>query len=145
MIEEERPTVPIWFWVISVIALLWNLVGLLAFAGQMMMTEETLATLPEEQQALYQNIPVWVIVCFAIAVLAGVLGSLLLLFRSRLAVACLFLSLLGVIGQYGHMFFMTKTMEVVGIGAMVLPVLVVIISIALVPFSKLCQRKGILN
>ena len=136
---------PIWFWAASGIALLWNLMGLLAFTAQMMMTEESLASLPQAQQDVYNSIPTLVYVFFGIAVIAGVAGSTLLLIRNKLAIPALVVSLVGVLVQYGHMFFMTETVSVMGAAAMILPVLVVIVSIALVPFATTCNKKGILR
>ena len=42
--------VPTWFWVVSIIALLWNLMGLLAFVAQMVMlnSEAMMAALPAD-------------------------------------------------------------------------------------------------
>ena len=143
--ETQKARTPIWFWIVGGIALLWNLTGLMAFAVQMMMTEKGMAELPMDQQELLRNMPVFVYVFFALAVIAGVLGCVLLLMRNKLAIPVLALSLLGVLVQYGHMFFMTNTMEVMGAGAMVLPVMVVVISIALIPYATICKQKGFIR
>ena len=143
--ETQKATTPIWFWIVGVIALLWNLMGLMAFAAQMSMTEKAMAELPLDQQELFRNIPVFVYIFFALAVIAGVLGCVLLLMRNKLAIPILALSLLGVLVQYGHMLFMTNTMEVMGPGAMVLPALVVLIAIALIPYATVCKQKGFLR
>ena len=39
--ESPQPSksIPIWFWIVGVVVLLWNLMGLMAFVAQMMMTE----------------------------------------------------------------------------------------------------------
>jgi len=136
---------PIWFWILGVIALLWNLMGLMAFVMQMTMTEEAMAAFPPEQQELFKNIPSFVYIFFGLAVIAGVLGCVLLLMRNKLAVPVLALSLLGVLVQYGHMFFMTNTMEIMGAAAMAMPALVVVISIALVPYATMCKQKSLLR
>lgn len=147
MNEESirQSVVPRWFWVLGALAVVWNLLGLTAFIGEMLMTDEALASFPEAQQELYRNKPLWVNVCFAIAVIGGVLGSVLLLMRSRLAIPVLALSLLGVLGQYGYMFFMTNTPAVMGAAMMVLPALVVLISVALVPYAMSCRSRGLLR
>jgi len=41
------------FWVISSIALVWNLMGVLNYLDQAFMTDKILETLPKEQQILY--------------------------------------------------------------------------------------------
>ncbi|MEZ6135084.1 MAG: hypothetical protein R3C53_09265 [Pirellulaceae bacterium] len=144
---NERSPVPKWFWILGIIAVLWNLMGLLAYVAQMMMvnSDEMLAALPVEQQGIYKSMPTWVTICFTIAVVFGVVGSVLLLMRNKLAVPVLIFSLISVLGQYGYMFFMSNTPAVMGAGAMVLPGIVVFISIALVPYAFFCKQRGLLN
>ena len=72
------------FWVISSIALVWNLMGVFNYLDQVFMTDKVLETLPKEQQILYQDISAWVTAAFAIAVFSGTLGSLLLLLKKKL-------------------------------------------------------------
>lgn len=143
--SETGSSIPKWFWILAILALLWNLMGLLAFVAQMMMTEEAMATLPEAQQEIYRNIPAWVKIAFAVAVIGGTIGTILLLMRTKLAIPVLVISLIGVLLQYGYMFFMSNTPSVMGAGAMVLPALVVLISIGLIPYSIFCKSKGFLK
>lgn len=145
MNDDKTVTVPVWFWIVGILALLWNLIGLMAFVAQMMMTEQALAALPEAQQEIYRNIPVWVKIAFGLAVIGGTVGCILLLMRNKLAVPVLALSLLGVLLQYGYMFLMTNTAAVMGADAMVLPAIVVLIAIALIPYSTFCKGKGFLT
>lgn len=139
------PRIPIWFWILGILALLWNLLGLMAFAAEMLVTEDAIAALPQEQQELYRNVPPWLTAFFALAVFGGVAGSILLLLRNKLAVPVLGLSLLGVLVQYGHMFFMTNTASVMGAGAMILPALVVVVSIGLIPYAIHCKSQNYLR
>jgi hypothetical protein len=145
MNNDNTRAVPVWFWIVGIIVLLWNLMGLMAFVIQMMMTDEAMAALPDAQQEIYRNIPMWVNIAFGLAVICGTIGSVLLLMRSKFAVPVLALSLLGVFLQYGYMFFLSNTASVMGAGAMVLPALVVLISIGLIPYSTFCKGKGFLR
>ena len=72
------------FWVISSIALVWNLMGVLNYLDQAFMTDKILETLPKEQQILYQDVPAWVTTAFAIAVFSETLGLLLLLLKKKM-------------------------------------------------------------
>ncbi|VAW11040.1 hypothetical protein MNBD_BACTEROID03-2112 [hydrothermal vent metagenome] len=99
MTNTTRVKPPIWFWIVSVLALLWNLLGVMAYLAQVNMTDETLAALPEAERALYENQPIWATMAFAIAVWGGALGSLALLLRKRWARAVLLISLIGIIVQ----------------------------------------------
>ena len=141
---SEKPTtsLPKWFWSVGGVILLWNLLGLMAYIMQMTMSEAAMAELPADQQELYKNIPMWVTICFTLAVAGGVIGSIGLLMRKKWAMPAFVASLIGILGQNGYMFFLSDTASVMGPGAMVLPVMVVVIAIALVPYSMTCIKKG---
>ena len=81
----ETNTIPSWFKAVAITALIWNLLGVVAFVLQMMITPEILAELPAAEQALYANIPSWVTAAFAVAVFSGVLGSLFLLMKKSIS------------------------------------------------------------
>jgi hypothetical protein len=134
--------VPIWFRALSGIALLWNLMGILAFVVQVTMTDDMLVDLPADQQALYKTMPSWVNIAFGIAVIGGALGCLLLLLRSRFATPVLVLSLLGVLAQNVYMFFLSDTFKVMGNGAMAMPIMIISIAVLLVLFSLKANKRG---
>ena len=83
MTSTNRPKAA--FWIIAVIALIWNLMGVMAYLGQAYMTDEAKALLTEAEKALYDNVPIWVTAAFAIAVFGGVLASIALLMRKQIA------------------------------------------------------------
>ena len=90
------------FWVISSIALVWNLMGVFNYLDQAFMTDKILETLPKEQQILYQDVPAWITAAFAIAVFSGTLGSLLLLLKKKIATTFFIISFLGIMGQMSY-------------------------------------------
>jgi hypothetical protein len=77
MNSTTKPT-PI-YWLISILALLWNCIGIVAYLGQAYMTDEALKMLPETNQLYFSNIPAWVTAAFALAVFGGFFGCLGLL------------------------------------------------------------------
>ena len=144
-VKSENIVIPSWFKIVAIIAFVWNLLGVLAFVGQMFMTPEMLAELPVAEQELYANTPMWATAAFAMAVFAGALGSLLLLMKKGLATLVLTLSLVGVLVQMFHSFFMSKSFEVYGPGAAVMPMMVIVIAVYLVWLSNKAQKNGWLN
>ena len=142
MNDETTNAIPRMFYWISGAALVWNLLGVAAYVGQMTMSPEALAALPEAQRALYENMPTWVTSAFAIAVNAGAVGCLLLLLRKTLAVPMLILSLAGVLLQMYHNFFMSNALEVMGVAAVIGPLFVIIIGAYLVWFANDAKSKG---
>lgn len=133
---------PLGFWIVSVLALLWNLVGMAIFFMQINMPPEALAAMPAEQRALYESTPVWVNGAFAVAVFGGAFGSAMLLMRKRLALPLLALSLLGVLVQMGYTYLMTPAFRVYGASGAILPALLVLIALFLVWFARRSVARG---
>ena len=133
---------PLGFWIVSVLALLWNLVGMAIFFMQINMPPEALAAMPAEQRALYESTPVWVNGAFAVAVFGGAFGSAMLLMRKRLALPLLALSLLGVVVQMGYTYLMTPAFRVYGASGAILPALLVLIALFLVWFARRSLARG---
>ena len=93
MNETAANPVPGWFKTLAIVALIWNLLGVMSFFMQMNMSEEALALLPQAEQELYRNIPVWVTAAYGLAVFAGTLGCLMMMSRKSVAVPLLIASL----------------------------------------------------
>ena len=74
------------FWIISVLALLWNLIALMPLYTQVFISPEALAAMPDAERALYETSPTWMNTIFAIAVFGGIIGCILLLMRKALAI-----------------------------------------------------------
>lgn len=133
---------PTWFKAVSVFALLWNLLGCLAFAADLRLTPDDLAKLPEAQQALYAARPAWALVATAAAVLGGALGCLGLLFGKRWAQAVLWLSLLGIVAQDIGLFVLVDGARLAGPVAVVMQSIVLLVGIGLVALARRAAAKG---
>ena len=145
--QESQPTeqdtpIPRSFMLISAGALVWNLLGVAAYISQVTMSETALAALPEGERLLYETIPVWATSAFAVAVNGSTLGCILLLFKKSWAYPVLFVSLLGVLVQMVHSIFIANSIEVYGPGGLVMPVMVLLVSIYLVWFSRNARQNG---
>ena len=133
------------FWIIAVIALIWNLMGVMAYLGQAYMTDETKALLPEAEKALYNNVPIWVTAAFAIAVFGGVLASIALLMRKQIAKTLFLVSLIGILVQMIYNFFISAAMDVYGPGEIIMSTMVIVIGVYLYLYSKKSIINGWLN
>lgn len=145
MNDASTRQIPTWFWVVSAFCLIWNLLGVSAYVGQVMMTEADIQALPEARRLMMENTPSWVTAAFATAVFGGALGCLLLLLKQRLALPVLIVSLIGIVAQMSFIFFISENFEVYGPGEVVMPVMVIIIGLFLVAFSKLASKRGWLS
>lgn len=132
------------FWIIGVLALLWNAAGLyqlyLYYYPENMPPGYT-----EEQIQLLMDLPSWYGIAFIAAVVGGVIACLLLLMRKKLAVTFFMISLIGVVIQMVYYLFFTNANEVMGDNAAFMPVMVIIVAFLLFFYSKYCFKKGWLN
>jgi len=134
------------FWIIAIIALIWNVMGVLEYLGHVYMTDELLNAMTPEQQEFLANTPAWSTGVFAIAVFGGLLGSLLLIMRKKWATLLFLISLLAVLVNMGYTFFATNHAEVYGtVLGIVMPLVVIVIAIFLYLDSKSSTTKGWLS
>jgi len=133
------------FLIIGIVALVWNLIGVMAYLDQAYMTTEELLAKSVAKQALYTDIPAWVTGAFAIAVFGGALASILLLLRKKLATFVFMLSFAGIVAQMSYNFFMSNAAEVYDIGDIILSVMLLIIGAFLVWYSKKMEQQGIIS
>jgi len=138
---------PIWFWIISILALLWNTMGVLAYLADAYMTDEMLSQLTERQQTLQMlEFPAWYTACYALAVFCGVLGCLCLLIRKSWAILFFVISFIAVLGQTLHNYIINdiyvdmnltpNTFEVF------MAIAVPVVAILLLLFARGAAKKG---
>lgn len=130
------------FWVVAILALLWNLIGTAMFYLQVSMTPEQLAALPAPQREVCEATPAWLYGLFGIAVIGGVLGSLGLLLKKKWAAALFLISLLAVVAQTVATFVVTPAWSAFGAAGLVMPVIVLAIAIFLWRYSRQAAAKG---
>ena len=130
------------FYVISGLALVWNLIGVMQYVMRVTMTDAAIAVLPANQQALINATPSWALAAFAIATNAAALACLLMLLKKAWAYPLFIVALVAVLVQDFHGFAMADGMAAYGVAGVVLTALVLVISAYLVWYSKGARDKG---
>jgi hypothetical protein len=92
-------TRPKWYLPVTILALVWNLIGCAAYLSDVTLTPEDIAAMDQTQQALYNSRPVWAVAATALAVWAGAAGCIGLILRKGWSLPLLVVSLAGVIVQ----------------------------------------------
>ena len=126
------------FWVIGVVALLWNVLGSINFFVQM--NPEMQTTYRETERLIIEGRPMWATVGFAVAVFGGALGALLLLLKKSVSYYLFSASVLGVLVTIAHTLGVGINFgigEIVGI--ILMPMMV---AVFLIWYSKLAKDKG---
>ena len=129
------------FWVISAVALLWNIGGGINYLMQTNL--EFVATLPETHRAIIEGRPVWATGGFAIGVFGGAVGCLLLLFRKSTAFYVFIASLLGVIVTMIHTINVANSKIDFSPGEIIVMILLpIIVAAILIWYTKLAMSKS---
>lgn len=142
MTNTNKPGIA--FWIIGILALIWNFLGVFAYLGQAYITEEALALLPQGDQDYINNSPAWVTAAFAIAVFAGAFGCIALLLSKKLANTLFTLSFLAILAQQVYNFFIQDFVAISG-DKSIMPIMIIVIGAFLVWYSKNQTAKGVLS
>lgn len=144
--ESVSAKLPRSYWIVSILALVWMLFGVVAWTMDLMTNEQALASMSEPQRQLYAARPPWLFGIYAVAIFSGLLGAIGLLLRKRWAVALFALSLIAVIIQFGYTFFGMDAVRLLGAGAALpFPLLIFALGVALLWFSMRAKRLGYLR
>lgn len=131
---------PKWYLPVSILALLWNLMGCAAYLSDAMLSPADIAAMDATQQALYNSRPAWAVAATAIAVWGGAAGCIGLILRKRWSALLLELSLAGVIVQDIGLFILSGVNP--GTFVMAMQGLVLLIAIGLVVLSRRAIARG---
>jgi hypothetical protein len=131
---------PAWFWIVSVILLIWNGFGVFQYLLFSFASPEQIAqNFTEEEFAIVATMPAWVTGAFAIAVFAGLVACLGLLTKKMWARSLFVLSLIAVLVEHFWTFFLSGYLDIMPATAVIGPLAVVIVGI----FEIWLANKGI--
>ena len=134
---------PTWFWIVAALLALWGVMGVVGFHVDVATSAADRAKLDPYDQQLYATRPPWLIACYAVAVWAGLIGSLLLLVRKRLALPLYVASLVAVLVMFGWMFVMTDIIAHKGVlVATGFPILVALLCVLEIWLARLAKKRG---
>ncbi len=138
MNDSVKP--PVWFWVVSILGLLWNLMGVAAFINDVFFLDT--ATLDELQRDFFEGRPSWALAAYGAAVFGGALGCLALLLRRGWALPMLIICLVGIVLQNVHAIALGNAIEVFGPQGLALPAMVFLIALFLAWFAHHARGRG---
>lgn len=143
--NATRAKAPAYFWLVAVLSLLWNAFGCLDFTMTVTRNPDYLAQFPPEIVDFIDTFPTWAIAVWALGVWGSLLGSVLLLLRSRWAVAAFGASLLGL--ALSTIYQVSADMPDVMVTGANLAITIVIwaVVIALLWFAVRMRARGVLR
>ena len=138
-----QPT-PWHLWLVGILGLLWNSMGAFDYLMTQTQNESYMGRFTPEQLEFFYGFPTWVVAFWALAVWGGVLGTLLLLLRKRVAVPVFLVSFLAMIVTSVHNFFLSNGLEVMGGAGLVFAVLIFIFALGLWLYARGMEQRGVL-
>ena len=120
---------PRWAIAVSVLLLLWALIGVWSFYNEVTLSPEAAAVMPPEQRAMWETMPGWLWADFAIAVFSALAGAIALLMKRAFAEPLYLLSLIAVVIQFGYVFLVMPVLETIGAAAIPFPAVIFIIAV----------------
>ncbi len=146
---DSNPTAaktPWHFWVVGVVSLLWNSVGAMDFVMTQSRNAAYMSSFTQAQLDFYYGFPIWVVATWAIAVWAGVLGSLALLLRKSLATHLFLSSFICIILTDIHNFALANGLRVMGgAGALTISTIVLVIGALIWVYARAMRKRGVLK
>ncbi|MDP6837658.1 MAG: hypothetical protein QF724_01860 [Planctomycetota bacterium] len=137
--------VPKHFWIVGIIALLWNGMGAFGFVMTQTKNEKYLANFTPEQLEFFYGFPWLIVAAWAAATWGSLLASVLLLRRRALAVRYFTLSLACMAATAIHNFGFADGASIMGTAGIVFTAVIFLISLGLVLYSKALARADVLT
>jgi hypothetical protein len=133
-------------WAVGGVSALWNAFGAFNYVMTQTRNEAYLAQITDSQRAYMESFPAWAEAAWALGVWGALAGSLLLLARSRHAVAAFALSLAGLLGTTIYQFGMSALPAEMASGAAVaLHLTIWAIAIGLLIYAYRMRARGVLR
>ncbi len=140
----ERKT-PWHLWAVGILSLLWNAMGGVDYTMSHMHNAAYLAKMTPEQIAWFDHFPIWATSCWALGVWGAIVGSVLLLLRSRHAAFAFGVSLIGFIGSHIYQYTSSAPAGLnTGTGTLFAAVLAVV-AVALLFYARAMKWNGVLK
>ncbi len=134
-------------WLVGIVSLLWNAFGAVDYT----MTElgnlayfEAMG-MGAEELAFFASLPVWAVAVWAVGVWGSVLGSILLLMRSRHAATAFLLSFVGAAVSFEYQFSAEKPASLESGLPVIMPVVILILIAAQWYYARRMAAAGVLR
>jgi hypothetical protein len=96
MMTQKIPP-PILFWIVSALLLFWSIADVAAFAIDLSVPQQKSFDINDSLSRLETSRPLWYVLILGFAVVTGLLSSVYLLIRNKIAVLLAYLTLIAVI------------------------------------------------
>lgn len=134
-------------WVIAIVSLLWNSGGAFDYYMTHTRNEAYMGEFTPEQLDYFYSYPTWSVATWAIGVWLSVAGSILLLFRSAMALWAFILSFVGMFLTSVYSFGLAEVSmtEIAGPEAQIFMAAIVLVGLFLIWYARRMKIVGVLT
>ena len=149
MQDTVQTRAPMHLWIVGILSLLWNCFGGYDYTMSRLRNLDYLASMggdPNTMLAYIDSMPIWVAFGWGLGVWAALLGSILLLMRSRYAVHAFIASLVGMVLSFGGQYLGPPQPPEMTAGAMkYMPLLIIALGLLQFYYAWRQRANGLLR
>lgn len=136
---------PLWYWVLVVIAVLWNAGGAWDYSATQLRLDFYMESFSPEQLEYFYGFPAWYDAIWAIAVWSAFAASVLLVLRKRWSITAWQISMVSFLLSSIYIFGFTDAVGMMGIGGLIFSLLIFASLVGFYMLSRWAAGKGILS
>ncbi|MEL6754436.1 MAG: hypothetical protein AAFO57_10450 [Pseudomonadota bacterium] len=140
MIDEDtgmKPETPWHVWLVGTLAVIWNAGGAYDYIMTQTRNAAYTASFSDEQWAFFDTMPIWAEAAWAIAIWTSVIGSVLILLRSKYAAPVFLTSLIAMSISFFHNIVLSNALELMpAAGYVAFTVLIFVIAVGLYLYAR---------
>ncbi|WP_343344036.1 hypothetical protein WJT74_09315 [Sphingomicrobium sp. XHP0239] len=140
------PSTPWHLWAVGALTLVFNAGGAFDYTMTQTRNEAYLANFTEEQLIYFNSFPAWSEAFWALGVWGALVGSILILLRSRYAVWSFAVALIGLAGSTVYQFGIADMPDSIRTGgAMMFTIIIWAVTIATFLYARAMTKRGVLR
>jgi len=128
-----------WFWAAAAASLLFMAMGCVSYIIHVTVDTQSL---PIDQRAVMEAVPVWMVAAFAVAVWVGLAGAVALVMRRKIAEPLLLVSLVAVLVQFSGYFVDSELRELTPADGLFIPIVIVLLTWTIFWFARHSRQRG---
>lgn len=138
--------VPVWFWIIAVLLVLWEAMGCYACITQIRLGAAAMGSVDDWSLKYYASLPAWYNWVYVVATFGGLLGGIALLLRDNRASVLFWISLVAIIVMFGYAFGATDLIAHKGLGRVLpFPLFIAAVGAFSIWFAAFVARRGLIG
>lgn len=138
-VNENKP--PVWFWIVSGLAFVFNAYGVWDCYNSISLNEAYLAAYPGYLEYVME-MPTWAKGAWGLGTGASFLAAICFLLRKAWAWPLYILALLGMIGAFGYQLLVATNNPMMTTGTIFVTIAIITLSVLLAIFAKTSTAKG---